>query len=310
MADSKQTDREVFESIPWEELRDLGDTSRRRRTWYLVAGAAVVAVLIFSVARTFSAPDPQITAAPVTTPPPGESLPPPASQSSLPTLPSLHPLGDEPVAMTEADLMADAGSGEQQKTNDLNRWQAASHSEWFVLDFFTLDGTDRRESLQRWMNDTDSNLESDALSYVEWVRTLQAEPLADGRWRTVVALRRLVSNDGAVYSRIPTQAVEVVVDLGTGIPTIVDLPRFVALPPASAGPWWLGDPSQTPPAAVIRAARDEVNRSDAGSLGGEPIVTRTAEAWRVEWAVVDPAGISWPVSLWIGPEGTAVPAGG
>lgn len=310
MADSKQSDREVFESIPWEELRDLGDTSRRRRTWYLVAGAAVVAVLIFSVARTFSAPDPQMAAVPATTLPHGDNLAPALLQGSLPTLPSLNPLADAPAAMTEADLMAEADAWEQQETNDLNRWQAASHSEWFVLDFFTLDGSDRRVSLQRWTNDTDSNLVSDALSYVEWVRTLQAEPLADGRWRTVVALRRLVSTDGAVYSRIPTQAVEVVVDLGTGIPTIVDLPRFVSLPQANAGPWWLGDPWETPPTAVIRAARDEMNRSDAGNLGGEPSVTRTAEAWRVEWAVVDPAGISWPVSLWIGPEGNPVPAGG
>ncbi|MCE2526259.1 MAG: hypothetical protein J4G00_01805 [Actinomycetia bacterium] len=309
MADSKQSDREVFESIPWEELRDLGDTSQRRRIWYLVAGAVVVAVLIFSVVRTFSAPHPQLATVPGTTPPSGEDLPPPILEGAPPTLPSPDPF-TAPPAMAEADLRAAGGAWEQQETEDLTRWQAASHSEWFVLDFFTLDGSDRRAGLNRWLDSADASVESDALSYVEWVRTLQAEHLADGRWRTVVALRRLVSTDGAVYSRIPTQAVEVVVDLGTGTPTIVDLPRFVPLPPANAGPWWTGNPSEMPPVAVVRAARDVMNQGEAGDLGGEPTVTRTAEAWRVQWAVIDPAGIWWPVSVWIGAEGTPVPAGG
>lgn len=308
MKDSKQSDPEVFESIPWEELRDLGDTSRRRRTWYLIAGAAVVAVLIFSVARTFSAPDPQIAATTTTTPPVTAELPPLQSEESLQEILPPDPLVGEPAVVTEADLRA--GGDIRWEEDSLLKWQAAAYSEWFVLDFFTLDGSDRRAGLQRWLNTADFGEQSDALSYVEWVRTLQVEPLGDGRWRAVVALRRLVSTDGVGYSRLSTQAVEVVVDMAPGTPTIVDVPRFVPLPETAAGQWWMGEPRQTPPAAVIRAARDEMILSEAGTIGGEPVVTRTGDAWRVEWAVVDPAGIAWPVSLWIGPEGTAVPAGG
>lgn len=308
MKDSKQSDQEVFESIPWEELRDLGDTSRRRRTWYLIAGAAVVAVLIFSVARTFSAPDPMIAVVTATTSPAAadaSSLPP---VGTVPTIPPLDSPPAGPTVFSEADLMA--GEDDWAEDDSPGRWQAASYSEWFVLDFFTLDGSDRRAALQRWLDSATFAEPSDALSYVEWVRTLQVEPLVDGRWRSVVGVRRLVSSDGVGYTRLPTQAVEVVVDLGTQVPAIVDVPRFVPLPEAAAGQWWMGEPWETPPVEVIRAARDEMTLSQAGTMGGEPKVTRTGEAWRVEWAVVDQAGISWPVSLWIGPEGTPVPAGG
>ena len=307
MRDSKQSDREVFESIPWEELRDLGDTSQRRRTWFLIAGAGVVAVLVFSVARAFSAPDPLIAEVAGTTmvaAPAASPLP----DGTPPTLPSLDPVAAIPAVMTEADLRAEAAPWAPE--DDSSGWRAASYAEWFALEYFTLDGSDRRTTLARWLDHDLESAPSEALSYVDWVRALEVESLGDGRWRTVVGLRRLVSWDGAGYSRLPTQAVEVVVDLGAGIPSIVDLPRFLTLPPAATGHWWPGESWETPPAAVIEAAREEMALSEAGTARGEPVVTRTADAWRVQWALADPAGISWAVSLWIGPEGTPVPAGG
>lgn len=307
MKDSKHADREVFESIPWEELRDLGEASGRRKIWYLIAGAAVVAVLVFSVARTFSAPDPRIAVAAT----PAATLTDPSSPVSTGSPPppsSLDVLSEVPAIMTEADLKA--GEEEIREKDGLKGWQAASFSEWFVVEFFTLDGSDHHPPLGRWLRGATAAEPSDALSHVEWSRALEVEPLADGRWRAVVGMRRIVSQDGADYRRLPTQGVEVVVDLGAGTPAIVDTPRFVPLPETAAAQWWMGEPWETPPPAVIRAARDEMMRSDAGTVEGEPKVTRTGEAWRVEWAIVDPAGISWPVSLWFGPEGMPIPAGG
>ena len=61
---------------------------------------------------------------------------------------------------------------------------------------------------------------------------------------------------------------------------------------------------------MTRTARDELLLSEAGDIVGNPVISRTSDAWRVEWAVVDPVGITWPVSLWIGSERTPVPAGG
>lgn len=308
MSDTKQSDREVFESIPWEELRDLGDTSHRRRIWLLVGGAAVVAVLVFSVARTFSAPDPGPATVAVTGPSVAAapaSLP---AEALIPALPPLDSGAGTPELLSEADLMA--GVDPEESESALHRWQAASYSEWFVLEYFTLDGADRPPAQQGWLGDDSPHAPSDALSYVEWVRTLRVESLADGRWRTEVAFRRLVSTDGAGYSRLPAQAVEVVLDLGTGVPGVVDLPRFIPLPEADPGRWWLGEPWESPPATVLKTAREQMELSGAGVTDGPPRISRTAEAWRVEWALIDQAGISWPASLWIGPEGTPVPAGG
>ena len=210
--------------------------------------------------------------------------------------------------MTEADLRAEAQPWAREA--DSPPWRAASYAEWFALEYFTLDGSDRRATLGRWLDRDIEDESSGVLSYVDWVRALEVEPLGDGRWRTEVGLRRLVSVDGAGYTRMPTEAVEVVVDLGADIPSIVDLPRFLPLPPTAAGQWWPGESWEPAPAAVMKAAGDEMLLSEAGTVVGEPVVTRTADAWRVQWALADSAGISWPVSLWIGPEGTPVPAGG
>ena len=313
MSDSKPSEQEVFESVPWEELRDLGDTSRRRRLWYLVGGASLVAVLAFSVVRTFSSPDPQVVIPPTVPPSPAArpaspSFPGP-DQDPAPTH-SPHLLPATP-AMSEADLRA----GEDPTASDgdsQDERRAASYSEWFVLDYFTLDGTEQSALLEWWLPGINRPLDASPhpLSYVEWVRTLWTEPVAEGRWRAVVALRRMVSVDGAAYSRLPTQSVEVVVEVGAGMPTIVDLPRFIPLPEAIPGQWWVGEPLETPPTAVLRTARQELLLAQAGTVVGRPAVSRMGDVWRVEWAVADPAGISWPVSLWIGPNGVTVPAGG
>lgn len=314
MSDTKPSDQEVFESIPWDELRDLGDTSRRRRLWYLVGGASVVAVLVFSVVRTFSSPDPQVVIPPTVPPSPtagpaSSSLPGPGQEPAPTHSPRLLPVA--PSAMSEADLRAGEDPTASYGYSQEER-QAAAYSEWFVLDYFTLDGTEQSDLLERWLPGVNRPLDTSArpLSFVEWVRTLWVEPVTEGRWRAVVALRRLVSVDGAAYSRLPTQSVEVVVDVEAGMPAIVDLPRLIPLPEGSPGQWWVGEELETPPTAVLRTAREELLGAEAGALVGRPVVSRMGDVWRVEWAVADPAGIPWPVSLWIGPDGVAVPAGG
>ena len=114
---------------------------------------------------------------------------------------------------------------------------------------------------------------------------------AVGRWALAGPWLRsvgLVSTDGIDYGRLPTQAVEVVIDMGAGVPAIVDLPRFVPLPEPAPAQWWAGELWETPPAAVTRTARDELLLSEAGDIVGSPVISRTSDAWRVEWAVVDP----------------------
>ena len=83
-----------------------------------------------------------------------------------------------------------------------------------------------------------------------------------------------------------------------------------SLPELTPGQWWLGEERETPPPAVLRTAREELLLAQTGTLAGQPAVSRMGDAWRVEWTVTDPAGISWLVSPWIGPDGVAIPAGG
>lgn len=308
MREADQADQEVFESIPWEELRDLGEGSRRRRIWFLVGGAALAAMIVFSVARTFSDPDPLLASDAILPTTAEPAMPPSPSASAVVADPPLvAPATTVPNLPSEADLMAntDPAPGEESPP----KWQAAAFAEWFALEFFTRGGP---EQPQRWgwLGDGSSDRATEAISQVEWAGALRVESLGDGRWRAEVAIRRLVSADGAGLSRLPTQAVEVVVDMETGVPTVVDLPRFIPLPDADPGQWWLGEPREAPPPAVIRTAREQLLRSGAGTPAGEPRISRTKDAWRVEWAMDDQAGIRWPVSLWIGPEGMPVPAGG
>ncbi len=304
MREPKTSDQEVFESIPWEELRDLGDTSRRRRAWILVGGATLLAVIIFSVTRAFSSPDPLIPPVIPTSRVPDSAAAPPPSEPTALDLPSPA----VPRLPSEADLMADIDMSAPVPTP--GEWQAASYSEWFVLEFFTLDGSDHPPGRWGWLGEDSSREPTDALSHVEWVRALRTESLGDGRWKTQVALRRLVSTDGVGYTHLPTQAVEVVVNMNDGAPAVVDLPRFIPLPEAGPGQWWLGDSPQAPPTAVFTTAREEMTRSGADPTVSEPRISRAGEVWRVEWTVIDEAGISWPVSLWVRPDGTPVPAGG
>ncbi len=60
-----------------------------------------------------------------------------------------------------------AGEGLWMAANQAEVWQAASYSEWFVLELFNLDGSGRSVTLQRWLPDMVASETPDALSYVE-----------------------------------------------------------------------------------------------------------------------------------------------
>ncbi len=83
---------------------------------------------------------------------------------------------------------------------------------------------------------------------------------------------------------------------------MVDLPRFIPFPEATASQWWVGEEWEPPPTAVLKIAREEFILAEAGTVAGQPAFSRMGDVWRLEWAVIDAAGISWPVSLWMGPE--------
>ncbi len=153
-------------------------------------------------------------------------------------------------------------------------------------------------SLKRWLPGVNLPEETDAsdTAFPIWNR---CEPCGLSPWETGAGGQWWPS-DGAA-NRLPTQSVEVVVDLGAGTPAMVDLPRFIPFPEATASQWWVGEEWETPPTAVLKIAREEFLLAEAGTVAGQPAFSRMGDVWRVEWAVIDAAGISWPVSLWMGP---------
>lgn len=209
---------EVYERIPWETLeKKSGD-----RQWLLLAVAG--AVVLGALAYSFMSNRPVAT--PATTPTPGllgtATVPTVAMapQAAEPPPVNATPEPSSPVVMAEADLYA----------VDPKRWLdlATAHAEWFVAEYFTVDGSDESAAVLAGLlpegvpppeNPTDSTV------FVEWVRTMSIEEVEPLRFRVSVLVRSLKAGSDNIYHRqAPLIAtVEVVVDMSG--------PR-VALPPA------------------------------------------------------------------------------
>jgi hypothetical protein len=287
-------DREVYESVPWQDLVDL--RSDRRRWVYPAVALTLLGVLVFGVARTFR-PSPQVLTVPTTVaspspaaPDPPVTVPPPAPVVERPAGGSALP----PSAYAEADLLA-----VEQATLSAT---AGAVAEWFLVEWLTVDGTEPAG----WIAATaGAPHHGSGRSYVEWARATAVEPLDAGRFRVEVAVRRLAAGDpSSGYVRVPDGMFEVVVDLTGDGSVVVDLPR--PLPVTFSGP--LGDwgpPVPEPPDGVVAAAREA-----AGAPTGAPVTVWSIGAgWRAVVALPDSAGVEWPVAVWVSASGEAVPAG-
>jgi hypothetical protein len=287
-------DREVYESVPWQDLVDL--RSDRRRWVYPAVALTLLGVLVFGVARTFR-PSPQVLTVPTTvaSPAPAPSAPPVAVPQPAPA--AEGPIGGTappPSPYAEADLLAVG-----QATLSA---MAGAVAEWFLVDWLTVDGTEPAG----WIAATAGAPHGGpGRSYVEWVRAMAVEPLAAGRFRVEVAVRRLAAGDpSSGYVRVPDGVFEVVVDLTGDGPVVVDLPR--PLPVTFAGP--LGDwgpPVPEPPDGVVAAVREVA----AAPTGAPVTVWSIGAGWRAVVGVADTAGVVWPVVVWVSASGEVVPAG-
>lgn len=299
MADDRPPDREVFESVPWEHLVDLRPD--RRRWLHLGAGMVVVAVLVAGIAMTFRPRPEAVTVAPASPPattappatadpgPPTTGAPPPAE--AVPSLPAASVLPG-PGVYSEADLMAGASAG---GTSSL----AASVAEWFVVEWFTIDG-DPAAPAWDLPGGVDRPAGEGTRSFVEWAGAVAVEEVAPGAHAVEVVVRRLAATDGATYRRMPTEAVRVVVDLTGEVPMVRDLPRPVPPPAGESGPATEAEgPVADPPAAVLEAA--------AGAVGARPAdvqgVWSVRDGWRAVVGVADAGGTVWPVAVWLDGEG-------
>lgn len=274
---------EEFEHIPWASLIG-GDDDRRSRILYI--GVAVAAAVVIGVvgARWLAGPQHGPIDADTAAPAPG----PVATVAAETTTSSTAPL-------TEADLMAALPASDDASL-------AMMRAEWFVRDYFTVDGhAGAGEELRRSFAGgvvvpalPHDDPEISGTTYVEWCRAYRAQPVGVGSFAVGVAFRSLHLDDAGVYRRTPVRAVEVLVAVDGGDVAMLDLPQPVPVP--------LGDGLQAtaplmgdPPPQVTQAAMDYAWLFDA-----DPELLAASgdgSTWRVVVGIEDGSGLVFPLVI-------------
>lgn len=207
--------QEVYERIPWETLENKGGD----RQWlvYAVAGAVVLGALAYSFMRsqpTASLPPPEtvtVATAPATTAPSNMDSTPPTVAS--------------PLVVAEADLYA----VDPERLVD----QAASHAEWFAIEFVAYDGSEQsRETLQTLLPaglplpDATGSTQV----FVDWVRAREVTQTGPTSFYVEVLVRSLVSSGESGFIRQPPVGVSVPVEIGEeGEPLVAGPPRLAVV---------------------------------------------------------------------------------
>ena len=208
-------EHEEYEEIPWSSLvaEARGGPDRR---WYLVAGGVAVLVVAVVGFRLLGGETRQpVAGAPVHP----ETTTTESSQGSL--------------VVSEAELKPDAEpeSDAEPPSTGLVRLRA----EWFVIDFYTHDGSEEtRRSLRAAVDplvevESLSIDETGGATFVEWAKAFRIEHTTPGEYTVSVAYRRIRSN-GESFEREPVRAVAVPIRMADGEAAVVAVPTAIAVP--------------------------------------------------------------------------------
>ena len=209
--------QEVYERIPWETLEKKGGD----RQWmvYAVAAAIVLGALAYSFMRS------QPTAAP----PPPETVPAataPATtaRSNIDSTPSTVA---SPLVVAEADLYA----VDPERLVD----QAASHAEWFSVEYVGYDGSDQSQETLRSLLPIGLPLPEapeDTQAFVDWARAKSVTQTGPTSFEVEVLIRSLLSTAESGFIRQPPTVMSVPVQIGedgqatvAGVPAVVSVER-------------------------------------------------------------------------------------
>ena len=285
---------EELEQIPWSALAARTPPPLLRPLTVAAVVAVVIAVVGWLALRATS-PDPfEADPGPVATSPPvaatsAETAPTAAAASAAETL------GTPPGAVgasiySEADLMAISVADEARL--------AATYGEWFVQDYFTIDGDDEITNSLGELVDGDAILphrDPVGSSYVEWARAVAVASPRPADYLVDVAFRTLFSTEADIFTRAPVRAVTVAVSVDVdGTATIVGLPTPVELPTVAWEPNITGAVAVAPDAIAADAVET------AKSFGPEPLVieaTRAGSTWHFVMDVGDGSGNRWPLAV-------------
>ena len=284
-----------YEQIPWSHLVPPQKDRSLQLAAIAIAIIAVFLAIVFFMRRA-PAVAPIVastTAAPSVVEAPPPEVPPevPAAVSAAPTT-----LPTGPRIYSEADLMAVLPPPEPD-----NRLLAIARAEWFVTDYFTVDGD---PSLADGVNAVLPDVvdlpatDGSAISYVEWARAVEVLDHRDGDFDVTVWFRTLVGNADGGFSRTGVRAVEVkLVTDESGRLAVADVPVVAAVAPPGVAPGWVT--GQPPPQEIV-----DQGILALGGFGEGAELEASGEAegsWRLVFSIGDASGLRFPIAVLIKP---------
>ena len=267
-----------YEEIPWSTLL-TEHRQGRARTVYLAAAVIVVVVTGFVGVRWLTAPghgEQPALAAPIETTTTEAVVA--ETESSTTT-----------AVLSEADLMAVVPA--------VAELAAIARAEWFVTDYFTVDGPIPEELISAFVNDATvpdlPNGDGQGVSYVEWARAFDVRPATSG-YAISVVFRSITEEPDGAFVRGPVRAVDVLIAVEEGETAVSELPIPILPPVYHAIDGWMVTEGQAHDEA-ISATLDYAGMFDenaevveSGAAGPE---------WRVVFTVGDRSGNRWPVVM-------------
>ena len=269
-----------YEEIPWSTLL-TEDRQGRAKTLYLAAAVIAAVVVGFVGIRWFTAPghgDDAALAAPVE-----------STTTTVITEASAPSSTSTTGVLSEADLMAVQPS--------IAELFAVARAEWFVTDYFTVDGPIPEELISAFVNDaalpTMPDTEDADISYVEWAKAFDIRPTAHG-YAVSVVFRSLTEEPDGAFIRSPVRAVDVLVAVDGGQTAIEDLPVPILPPVYHTIDGWMETEGEAHDEAIT-ATLDYAGMFDEGA---EVIQSGSSGPdWRVVFTIGDRSGNRWPVVM-------------
>ena len=211
-------DDEEFEQIPWSSLMTDKADGVDPKIYVAVGVVGLLVAVIFGI-RIFGGSSGQPT--------------PPADVPAIPESVATVSTTTTGLIVSEADLMA----GPSDPILDVGGLPQVAFAEWFVTDYYTVDGSSENErSLRELLAPTASSLllphSSDTplpAMYVEWARSVDVRDIGDAMFEVDVVYRTITETDTG-FIRDPVSAVVVTVRSGqtdagiTGLPVPIDVP--------------------------------------------------------------------------------------
>lgn len=300
---NEQPEFEELEHIPWSALAARKAPPLVRPV--AVAGVAIIAVAVVAwlamrvlpadqadatgLSSAVPATSPEVISEPLAVDIGAESVP------AADPVNAAEPAGTlvatvDPAMYSEADLMAIAVDDESRL--------AAMRAEWFVQDYFTVDGDEEIATNLRNLIATGADLPHGSpagSSYVEWARAVAVTSPMPAEYVVEVAFRTVLSTDGEAFMRTPVRAVAVTVTVDVdGSVTIDGLPAPVRLSAAAWRASTRGTDAIAPDDVVVAAL------AEAEWFGDNPVVAETrrdGSEWLFVVEVRDASGNRWPLEL-------------